>query len=106
MASAPPAIQRSPCPVTSWRRSNRAAVKIEQAAAQLRERAIRDGYSGLVFPSVAFSLGLVLDELARHVRDLEDELRACRCPKLRAQPVACSFVRGRWPGMLRWWRCS
>jgi hypothetical protein len=26
----------------------------------------------------------------------------CGCPKLRAQPVICSFVRGRWPGMIRW----
>jgi pimeloyl-ACP methyl ester carboxylesterase len=28
--------------------------------------------------------------------------QACGCPKLRAQPVTCSFVRGRWPGMIRW----
>ena len=30
----------------------------------------------------------------------------CGCPKLRAQPVTCPFVRGRWPGMIRWWRCG
>ena len=28
-------------------------------------------------------------------------VRACGCPKLRAQPVTCPFVRGRWPGMIR-----
>jgi hypothetical protein len=28
-------------------------------------------------------------------------LRPCGCPKLRARPVTCPFVRGRWPGMIR-----
>ena len=38
--------------------------------------AIRDGYRGSEQPARAFSLALLLDELGRHVRDLEDELRA------------------------------
>jgi hypothetical protein len=35
-------------------------------------------------------------------RPRRDGKRACGCPKLRAEPVTCSFVRGRWPGMIRW----
>jgi hypothetical protein len=30
----------------------------------------------------------------------------CGCPKLRAQPVTCPFVRGKWQGMICWWRCG
>jgi hypothetical protein len=48
---------------------------VEQAAAQLRHQAILDGYAGLERKDVAFALALVLDELARHLRDLEDDLR-------------------------------
>ena len=48
---------------------------IEQAAAQLREGAIRAGYAGLPGQHFAFALALVLDELARHLRDLDAELR-------------------------------
>ena len=32
------------------------------------------------------------------------QMRPCGCPKLRAQPVTCPFVRGRWPGMICRWR--
>ena len=49
---------------------------IEQAAAQLRHRAIVAGYAGLPDKHFAFALALVLDELARHVRDLHAEVRA------------------------------
>jgi hypothetical protein len=49
---------------------------IEQAAAQLRHGAIRAGYAGLPGKHVAFALALVLDEIARHYRDLDDQLRA------------------------------
>ena len=49
---------------------------IERAARALRDLAIRDGYSGSEQPARAFSLALLLDELGRHVRDLDDELRA------------------------------
>ena len=48
---------------------------IERAAAQLRRDAIRAGYAGLQRQDVAFSLALVLDELARHLRDLPDGVR-------------------------------
>ena len=34
--------------------------------------------------------------------EVEHAARACGCPKLHAQPMTCSFVRGRWPGMIRW----
>ena len=49
---------------------------IEQAAAQLRQGAIRAGYAGIPGQHVAFALALVLDELALHLRDLDAELRA------------------------------
>jgi hypothetical protein len=49
---------------------------IEQAAAQLRHGAIVAGYAGLPRRELAFALALVLDELARHVRDLRPEVRA------------------------------
>ena len=49
---------------------------IEHAARALRDYAIRDGYSGSRQPARAFSLALLVDELGRHVRDLDDELRA------------------------------
>jgi hypothetical protein len=49
---------------------------VEQAAAQLRHRAILDGYVGLEHKEVAFALALILDEIARHLRDLDEQLRA------------------------------
>ena len=48
---------------------------IEQAAAELRSGAIRAGYAGEEHKHVAFALAMVLDELARHVRDLRPEVR-------------------------------
>jgi hypothetical protein len=48
---------------------------IEQAAARLRQGAIRAGYAGMEHKHFAFALALVLDELARHVRDLRPEVR-------------------------------
>ena len=56
---------------------------IERAARAVRDLAIRDGYSGSEQPARAFALALLVDELGRHVRDLDDELRtvvvqACR----------------------------
>jgi hypothetical protein len=49
---------------------------VEQAAAHLRYRAILDGYVGLEHKEVAFALALILDEIARHLRDLDEQLRA------------------------------
>jgi len=46
---------------------------IEHAARALRDYAIRDSGSGQ--PARTFSLTLLVDELGRHVRDLDDELR-------------------------------
>jgi len=54
----------------------RADRDVIECAARARDLAIRDGYSGSEQPARAFSLALLLDELGRHVRDLDDELRA------------------------------
>ncbi len=56
---------------------------ITAAARWLRDRAIQDDYAGLKRKDLAFPAALVLDELARHVRDLDVDLRgrvvaACR----------------------------
>ena len=48
---------------------------IEDAAARPRYGAIRAGYAGMDGKHVAFALALVLDELARHVRDLTPAVR-------------------------------
>ena len=59
-----------------WIEANRADRQvIEQAAAQLRHGAILAGYAGLPGKHFAFGLALVLDELARHVRELRPEVR-------------------------------
>ena len=48
---------------------------VEQAAAHLRRQAILAGYAGVEHKHVAFALALILDELARHYRDLDEQLR-------------------------------
>ena len=48
---------------------------VEQAAARRRHRAILAAYAGLERKELAFALALILDELARHLRDLDGELR-------------------------------
>jgi hypothetical protein len=48
---------------------------VSQAATQLRHRAIVAGYAGLEHKHAAFALALILDELARHLRDLDQQLR-------------------------------
>ena len=45
------------------------------AARWLRDQAIQDDYAGLTRKDLAFAAALVLDELARHVRDLDADLR-------------------------------
>ena len=55
-------------------RADRAVV--EQAATHLRQEAIRAGYAGRPDKHLAFALALILDELARHWRDLDEDLRA------------------------------
>ena len=49
---------------------------IREAAAQLRQGAILAAYAGLEHKHFAFGLALILDEVARHVRDLDEDLRA------------------------------
>ena len=63
---------------------------IDQAAAELRSGAIRAGYAGVEHKHVAFALAMVLDELARHVRDLRPEVRVqvvCGARMLLARPI-------------------
>ena len=49
---------------------------VEQAAARRRHRAIlAAAYAGVERKELAFALALILDELARHLRDLDGELR-------------------------------
>ena len=48
---------------------------IERAAARLRSDAIRSSYAGLQHQHIAFGLALVLDELARHLADLDGAVR-------------------------------
>jgi hypothetical protein len=48
---------------------------IKQAARQLRDLAIADGYAGREGKHLAFAMALVLDELSRHLRDLDAKLR-------------------------------
>ena len=49
---------------------------IERAARVLRDHTIRAAYAGLVQPSKGFAVAPTLDELARHVRDLDEGLRS------------------------------
>ena len=46
-----------------------------QAAEHLRHSAIRATYAGMERKELAFALALILDELARHLRDLDEQLR-------------------------------
>jgi hypothetical protein len=48
---------------------------LERAARWLRDDAIRSGYAGLSHQHVTFALALILDELARHVPDLDEAVR-------------------------------
>jgi hypothetical protein len=48
---------------------------LERATARLRSGAIQAGYAGFRHKQVAFGLALILDELARHLPDLDDTVR-------------------------------
>jgi hypothetical protein len=48
---------------------------IDSAAARLRHETAQDQYRGLRDPQVAFGLASILDELSRHLRDLDEALR-------------------------------
>jgi len=48
---------------------------LERAARWLRDDAVRSGYAGLSHQHVAFALALILDELARHLPDLDQGVR-------------------------------
>jgi hypothetical protein len=48
---------------------------IDRAAAWLRHEAAQDQYRGLRDPQVAFGLASILDELSRHLRDLDEAVR-------------------------------
>ncbi len=49
---------------------------VEQTAAHLRRTAILAAYAGMGHKELAFGLALILDEIARHFRDLDEDLRA------------------------------
>jgi hypothetical protein len=60
---------------------------VDRAGTQLRHGAILAGYSGLEHKEFAFALALILDELGRHIRDLDENLRASvveRCREITA----------------------
>ena len=48
---------------------------IERAASRLRSEAIRSGYAGLQHQHIAFALALILDELGRHLADIDRAVR-------------------------------
>ena len=48
---------------------------LERAATRLRQEAIRSGYAGLRHQHVTFALALILEELGRHLPDLDDGVR-------------------------------
>ena len=48
---------------------------IDGAAARLRHKTAQDQYLGRRDPQVAFGLCALLDELARHLRDVDDSSR-------------------------------
>jgi hypothetical protein len=48
---------------------------IDRAAARLRHDTAQDQYRGLRDPQVAFGLCALLDELSRHLRDIDNTLR-------------------------------
>ncbi len=48
---------------------------VQGAARRLRHQAISDGYAGLPGKHRAFALVLLLDELARHLRELHETVR-------------------------------
>jgi hypothetical protein len=58
---------------------------IERAARALRNLGIADGYAGAgQQPARAFAMALLLDELALHVRDLDDAERGAVVQSCRA----------------------
>ena len=71
--------------ITNTMRAKRAIV--EHAAAVLHSRAVQGGYAGLIHPAVCYGLCLVLDEIARHWRDLDGAVR-------RQAVQTCSTVLG------------
>ncbi len=62
---------------------------LERAAGRLRHQATSYGYAGLAHQHHAFAVALLLDELARHARELNEDVReqvvsACRAPTTNA----------------------
>ena len=65
--------------------------------ARLRDVAIVDGYAGAQDPPHAFSMALLLDELALHFRDLDDELRGKVVQHCQEIVSHAGRTRRRWP---------
>jgi hypothetical protein len=79
----PPARFGDAAPVEYTRVEPTLAVELDQAAQFLRHHAIQSQYAGLQRQEVAFGLAAILDELSRHLPDLNDGVRwqtvqACR----------------------------
>ena len=63
---------------------------VDEAAAGLRHRAILDGYTGLQSKHVAFALAVVLDELGRQLRNIDEEVRAATLDCCRRCSGSCA----------------
>ena len=61
--------------MTNYQQLRAERAVVEHAARRLRDGAIADGYAGLEYKHLAFGLASLLDELARHLRDLDDGVR-------------------------------
>jgi hypothetical protein len=48
---------------------------VDRAATRLRHKTAQAQYADLQNPQVAFGLAAILDELSRHLRDLDEALR-------------------------------
>jgi hypothetical protein len=67
---------------------------IDRAAARLRHETAQAQYAGLRDPQVAFGFAAVLDELSRHLRDLDEALRG-RVVELCTELLRANQVGGR-----------
>jgi hypothetical protein len=69
---------------------------IDQAARFLRHHAIQSQYAGLQRQEVAFGLAAILDELSRHLPDLNDGVR-CQTVQACLQMLGSEGSPGRDP---------
>ena len=70
-----------------------------RAAARLRHEAAQDQYRGLRDPQVAFGLASILDELSRHLRDLDEAVELLE--RIVAEGLLAAIGDGTFAGMRR-----